>query len=639
MTAAEAARLLDLPPDATSEQLETRFLDRRRKLEDKIAKAPTPGLQAKYRASLADITRAFEHLTLAADSSHLPILQRAAEGQGGLVASSQANRAKGGEASTAAASGTKPRHGKNEFLIVLIVAVLLTGGGGWWIVKVREEAAERARIEAEARALAQAEAERLAKLASQLGAQLAEAKVEWEAYESNLADAERRVAELKSDARDQAQYDAARRAEHSALLASQLYYSEWLKNYLLRHPAKIARARAEQLLSARSVDDAKAAADELTTALADISQAMEVRRKYLFKTTGTLRIESEPAGLSWVLVDAYGREARGVTPGDVTGLPLTHVIREGAANTDSPDAMQKLGELTRDNVTVTLSRPGWEDAKLEAPLADGEQKVLRFAPYQEGAFTVVSKPSGVPWEASNQLGWKVSGVAPAEVRPVPPGSVTVIASRKGYAPVTETFTIAPNATHALTVDQLGHTMDIAVEEKEAEIWVSGRLAGRGTVTLKDLALGEFSIELRLAGNKAFKPRLAVKAGEKTSTHRFSFRELNIQKHPCAACDSRGSFVRSRSCNGCDGSGKEECSNCNGSGTVLNAMAVFANSLAKELNNTSHVRQEEYSNCGTCRGRRTVTCQSSGCDRGTYRWNENCVTCGGDGLRSFMDMSS
>jgi hypothetical protein len=56
MTAADAAKILDLPPDATPEQLETRFNELRAKLEDKIAKAPTPGLKAKYRESLDEIT-------------------------------------------------------------------------------------------------------------------------------------------------------------------------------------------------------------------------------------------------------------------------------------------------------------------------------------------------------------------------------------------------------------------------------------------------------------------------------------------------------------------------------------------------------------------------------------------------------
>jgi len=69
MTPADAARLLELPADASPEQLEARFLELRTKLENRIAKAPTPGPKEKYRAALAEITEAFETLTLAADSS------------------------------------------------------------------------------------------------------------------------------------------------------------------------------------------------------------------------------------------------------------------------------------------------------------------------------------------------------------------------------------------------------------------------------------------------------------------------------------------------------------------------------------------------------------------------------------------
>src|SRR5262245_16621740 len=76
MLPADAAKLLELPADATPEQLEARFLQLRGRIEDKSAKAPTPGLKEKYRVSLAQVTEAFETLTLAADSSTLPVLRR-----------------------------------------------------------------------------------------------------------------------------------------------------------------------------------------------------------------------------------------------------------------------------------------------------------------------------------------------------------------------------------------------------------------------------------------------------------------------------------------------------------------------------------------------------------------------------------
>jgi hypothetical protein len=52
MSPVEAAKLLEVAPDCTPEQIEARFLELRAKLEDKIAKAPTPGLKDKYRATL-----------------------------------------------------------------------------------------------------------------------------------------------------------------------------------------------------------------------------------------------------------------------------------------------------------------------------------------------------------------------------------------------------------------------------------------------------------------------------------------------------------------------------------------------------------------------------------------------------------
>lgn len=74
MTPSETAKLLQISSDTTPELLQARSLELRTKIEDKIAKAPTPGLKAKYRESRKAITAPFEALTLAADSS-LPVLK------------------------------------------------------------------------------------------------------------------------------------------------------------------------------------------------------------------------------------------------------------------------------------------------------------------------------------------------------------------------------------------------------------------------------------------------------------------------------------------------------------------------------------------------------------------------------------
>ena len=132
------------------EQIESRFLELRAKLEDKIAKAPTPGLKEKYRETLAEITTAFETLALAADSSALPVLRRDAPQEArGERLEARGNTAPSSEAPTSRASRPTPqaapsrRSGGKEFALVAVVAVLVLVGGGWWVMKTRAENLER----------------------------------------------------------------------------------------------------------------------------------------------------------------------------------------------------------------------------------------------------------------------------------------------------------------------------------------------------------------------------------------------------------------------------------------------------------------------------------------------------------------
>lgn len=76
MTPADAAKLLDLPADASPEQLEARFLELRAKLESRIASAPTSGLKEKYREALARAGEACDTLLNSSPSDLLPTRTR-----------------------------------------------------------------------------------------------------------------------------------------------------------------------------------------------------------------------------------------------------------------------------------------------------------------------------------------------------------------------------------------------------------------------------------------------------------------------------------------------------------------------------------------------------------------------------------
>ena len=399
MSPAEAAKLLEVPADATPEQLEARFLELRTRLEDKIAKAPTPGLKAKYRESLDQITVAFETLTLAADGSALPVLQK----QSAVISQPSAGGPASLRAATPAPGAPAPKKsGGKEFVFVALIAVAVLGAGGWWVMKTRAEKAEAARIAAEAKAEQERKAEearlaaeakrqadeqekaRVDKLSAQLRGELAEHKVEWEAIEREEHVAERRLAELKSDTRNLKDAPAGKVAEMQAQLQAQQDYHAWLSETLARHPARIARSRAEELLSARDADLAQPAVAELKSALARLGEEIAQERKARLAIEGRLSIRTSP-GVAWTLTDAFERTRTGQGPAEVDRVAFGPArieftkpfwpARTEKALISRGQANEVVTEMTGYNLSLVSVPAG-------AEVLDAEGKVLGVTPLQ-----------------------------------------------------------------------------------------------------------------------------------------------------------------------------------------------------------------------------------------------------------------
>lgn len=328
MTPTEAANLLEISPESTPEQLEARFLELRTKLEDRIAKAPTPGLKAKYRESLDEITTAFETLTLAADSSSLPVLNRNTPPPASTTPPPSAATPE--PTATITPKPRKQKSGSKEIVLVALVAVLLLGGGGWWLMQVRAENAEKARIAAEEQRLADEEQARLDQLAVEVRTQLAEYKIIWEVAEREERDAEKRVSELRTELRNLRNPKPEQTAPIIRQIKIAQRYYDWLRNLLLQHPTKLTSAKLEQLLQAKAYANLETTGVELQLAVDKLQEVLKENQN----GKGTLEIQTNLPTLRWTLRDDQKRVIQeGTGPTLIKGLDFVrHSLTYTAPN-------------------------------------------------------------------------------------------------------------------------------------------------------------------------------------------------------------------------------------------------------------------------------------------------------------------
>lgn len=445
MSPTEAAKLLDLPADASPEHFEARFHELRTKLEEKIGKAPTPGLKAKYRESLDEITSAFETLTLAADSSALPVLKRKKEEGGKEKGGSPVAGESVYSPSSLHHAPVSRRKSGYEFVIVAVIAVAVLGAGGWFVMKTRAETEAKIRIAAEAKAEAErqaaqqlaaaqaekdrqaaaareeaearrvateqekarnaAETERVNKSIAMLRSQLAEAKILWSAIEQVARSEEQRASSLRSEERDlerQGRVSAAARTR--AELAAQEALAQWLGDILLRHPTRIALVQAEELVAARSPEEAQAALERGKLQLQELEAQLAKKRRELFVLTTSVSVAADPAAASWELTDAYGEVHRGQGQREVAGLPFGRS-------------------------SIRFSLADYPDKRFEFTVAREANKPLT-ATFVAPRVTVESIPAG----AEVVINGRNQGVTPLTVTLPGPQKIAIDLRLSGYRP-------------------------------------------------------------------------------------------------------------------------------------------------------------------------------------------------------------
>ncbi len=524
MTTTEAARLLDLPLDSSPEQLENRFLELRAKLEDKIAKAPTPGLKEKYRSTLADVTDAFETLTMEADNSDLPLIHQFAPAEIVSSAPSAIELPKPTPDNVTINRDTPsplphtPKvktSGNRKFAIVALIAVTLLGSGGWWVMKIWAENDEKARLEAvekaetdrktlaakveterklaEEKAAADKEKARQESLLAQLRANQAEQKIGWESLEKELTAAERKLSELNADLRNIRELTAPQQAEHQARFAAQERFVEWLQPYLSRHPVKTQLAKLDTFLSSKTLDDASSLSVELTQGLTKAEQEVASQKKNLLAVTSLVEISSDPSGLRYQGEDAYGRKIQGLTPFSAE-FPLGTLV-----------------------LKIIAPSAGWADYEEKTTVKRGETHVI--APvFGQGALLITSVPSPLDYEVSNSFGYNAKGSTAGELAKVPAGKVEVKVRRPGWPDIVQSVVIKKDEKQSISSEFSPGNIAITSEPNGAGVFEGEKSLGTTPLNLENLIPGEHTYLLRLKG---YQPQMlvgSVRGGETKTAH-------------------------------------------------------------------------------------------------------------------------
>jgi hypothetical protein len=512
MNASEASRILELAPDASPDAVERRFFELRTKLEDKIARAPTPGLKEKYRASLNQVTQAFETLVLAAEAASLPVLHQVSSPPPPptrpIAEPARPSPATSPALAATAPAATRPsrpaatKRTSHEFGMVVVVAILVLGLGGWWVVKTRSETtakaeatarkaaddAEAARLAAAAKKLEEetaqkklvaerAEKERLDaeakvrqaevdKLTAQLRTEVAEGKIAWEKWEKEERQAERDVSELKGELRSLRDAPRGKANELNARLAIAQRYYDWLRETLERHPARVARAKAEELLSARMPEEADIQLRAMREAFDQLAREVPAQRSTFRKIQGSLRITSDPAGLAVRVIDAFG--------------------------------------LVRD------------------------------------------------------------GTTPVTFQNVSPGRSEVTVVRPRFHDVVQAVEIATGKTAAASLSARSQPLTVTVE-KDVQIWSKGRLLATGQYTFVDQPPGTYDLELRRPGSAPWRTSVAIDQSKPNPPVQYSFTALAAQVIVCTNCNGQGKHTHDETCAKCNGETTTKCIWCGGAG--------------------------------------------------------------------------
>lgn len=350
------------------------------------------------------------------------------------------------------------RKSGSEFILVAVIAVVVLVGGGWFIMKTRAENAEKARLAAEAKAeadrkseearlaaeaeqkrlaeerrqadlareqqaaAAKAEQERLDRLAAEVRVGLAEAQLQWEWAEREQREAERRLADLRSELRSLRDAPEGERTRLTALTEAHERHGRWLSGFLADHPARRLRVRTEQFLGSRQIDEAAVELAALAGAIESVrAQLGAAREEIEAPLYGRLVIRTEGPVESWVLVDAFGVRFEG------TGEQAIDRVAAGEA-------------------TARVRRPGWPDQPMGVKVAPRETNHATLRLLGSELVLAANVPGAEAWRDGRLL-----GRLPLRLTDIPPEAFQLEVRAEGHVTKTESIALEGGRVTELNV--------------------------------------------------------------------------------------------------------------------------------------------------------------------------------------------
>lgn len=170
-----------------------------------------------------------------------------------------------------------------------------------------------------------------------------------------------------------------------------------------------------------------------------------------------------------------------------------------------------LTRVTPGTHTIVIQLSGWEDWTGTAAAVKGSTtQVIANLKHGVYALAVTSTPPG----ATVTLDGTNKGVTPVTIAGLKPRNYNVVVTLRGYAPISRTVDLSDpgQAAQVFTLQQASGKVSVTSDPTGARVLLDGKDYGKTPLKLDSLPVGDYTLTLKLDGNKDITDTLSVAEG-------------------------------------------------------------------------------------------------------------------------------